>query len=260
MLTSSSFCCEFREDGLGRCTPGGRSLSRGLQVLPSNFVFFGATLVLVATLQGCATLSEADCLSADWAVMGEADGQRGRPVSELNRYRRQCAAYGVVPDSQAYLEARERGLARYCTESNGYREGRSGTPYQLVCPAPLEPDFRSGHELGRAVYASLTDLRNTNDSIDSARNQIKDLQSDISDAEASIRSDDLSDEQTERLRDEIESMNRRIKRLKGDIVVMTGSVAISIVQYRNAVEAANREGHNEPMEADWLQELWRLVR
>ena len=50
-----------------------------------------ATVILLAALQGCATLSEADCLTADWAVMGEVDGHEGKPLSVLNDYRRQCA-------------------------------------------------------------------------------------------------------------------------------------------------------------------------
>ena len=231
---------------------------RRIRSLP--FTFVGATLVLGAWLQGCATLSEADCLSADWAVMGEADGQRGRPVSDLNRYRRQCAPYGVVPDTQAYLEARERGLARYCTNSNGYDEGRSGAPHNLVCPAALEPGFRRGYDLGRAVHVSLTDLRNSNHAIDSNRSEIDELRSDISDREESISSDDLTDEETRRPRDDVDSMKRRIKQLEDDIVGLKASAAISIVQYRNAVEAARRDGHDEPMEADLLQQILRLVR
>lgn len=220
----------------------------------------GAALVLTATLQGCASLSEEDCLTADWAVMGEADGQQGRPVSEINRYRRQCAQYGVVPDTQAYLEARERGLALFCTHDNGYDQGRSGAPHRLVCPAAVEPDFRRGYDLGRAVYVSLTELRNSNDSIGYNEDEIEGLRSDISNREETLRSDDLSDEEKRDQRDAIASNEQRIKELKDDIVMLKASAAISIVQYRNAVEAARREGHDEPMEADLLQEILLLLR
>lgn len=220
----------------------------------------GATLVLAATLSGCASLSEEDCLTADWAVMGEADGQQGRPVSEINRYRRQCAQYGVVPDTQAYLEARERGLALFCTHDNGYDQGRSGAPHRLVCPAAVEPDFRRGYDLGRAVYVPLTELRNSNDSIGYNEDEIEGLRSDISNREESLRSDDLGDEEKQDQRDAITSNERRIKELKDDIVMLKASAAISIVQYRNAVEAARREGHDEPMEADLLQEILLLLR
>ena len=220
----------------------------------------GATLVLAATLSGCASLSEEDCLTADWAVMGEADGQQGLPVSEINRYRRQCAQYGVVPDTQAYLEARERGLALFCTHDNGYDQGRSGAAHRLVCPAAVEADFRRGYDLGRAVYVPLTDLRNSNDSIGYSEDEIEGLRSDIANREETLRSDDLSDEEKRDQRDAIASNERRIKELKDDIVMLKASATISIVQYRNAVEAARREGHDEPMEADLLQEILLLLR
>lgn len=232
-------------------------LNHGLQ---TYLVVFGTTLVLLGTLHGCATLSEADCLSADWAVMGEADGEQGRPLSDLNRYRRECADYGVVPDSQAYLEGRERGLARYCTETNGYHEGRAGAGYQPVCPAALASRFQRAHQLGRAVYVSLNDLHHSNDSIDYARNTIDDLKSDIADAEASIRSDDTDDKEAERLRNEISSNERRIEQLEDEVDVLIGSAVISIGEYRAAVEAARQEGYDEPMEGELLQQLLRLIR
>lgn len=220
----------------------------------------GATLILFAALQGCATLSEADCLTADWVVMGEVDGQEGKPLSVLNDYRRQCADYGVAPDSQAYMEARERGLTRFCTQTNGYLQGRSGARDQRVCPATLDPEFRSGHQLGRAVYTSLTALRSSSDSISSARSEIAELRSDIEDREESLRSDELSDEQRENLRDEINSMNRRIDQREDEIAISTGTLALAIAEYRAAVSAARSEGYDEPMETELLRELQRLAR
>lgn len=223
-------------------------------------VCVGATAVVLAALQGCATLSEADCLSADWAVMGESDGQRGRPLSELNRYRRQCAEYGVVPDTQAYLQARERGLVVYCTHSNGYREGRSGARGEPVCPAALEPDFHSGFQLGRAVYVSVSALRSSSDSIASTRNEIEELRSEIADREASIRSGGLDEAQERRSREEIDSLSRRIDDLEDDLVILVGSVTVAIAQYSGAVQAARAQGHDEPMEAELIRELQRLAR
>ncbi|MCY3622273.1 MAG: DUF2799 domain-containing protein [Gammaproteobacteria bacterium] len=216
-------------------------------------------MVVVFALQSCATLSEEDCLTVDWGVLGETDGQLGRPLSELNRYRRDCAEYDVVPDSRAYTEGRERGLAVYCTESNGYREGRNGAADRLVCPAALEPGFRRGYDLGRAVHVSLSELRASNDAIGSARAEIDQLESDIADHRESIRSDDLDDEERKGLDDEVDSMERRIKELKRNIGIQTAGLAISIAQYQAAVGAARRDGYDEPMEIELLQALRRLV-
>ena len=218
-----------------------------------------AAMVVAFALQSCATLSEEDCLTVDWGVLGETDGQLGLPLSELNRYRRDCAKYDVVPDTRAYTEGRERGLAVYCTESNGYREGRNGAPDRLVCPAVLEPGFRRGYDLGRAVHVSLTELRNSNDAIESAQTEIRHLESDIEDHEESLRSDDLDDKEKQTLQGEIDSMERGIKDLKKDIRIWTAGLAVSIAQYQSAVGAARRDGYDEPMEMELLQALRRLV-
>ena len=223
----------------------------------SGFVL--AAMVVVFALPGCATLSEEDCLTVDWGVLGETDGQLGLPLSELNRYRRDCAKYDVVPDSRAYTEGRERGLVVYCTESNGYREGRNGAADRLVCPAVLEPGFRRGYDLGRAVHVSLTELRTSNDAIESARSEIRQLESDIDDHKESLRSDDLDDERKQALESEIDSMEQRIKELEKDIRIQVPGLAISIAQYQAAVGAARRDGYDEPMEMELLQALRRLV-
>ena len=222
-------------------------------------VFVVAALAFVAGLQSCATLSEADCLTVDWAVLGEADGQLGRPLSDLNRYRRDCERHGIVPDTEAYTAGRQRGLAVYCTESNGYSEGRNGADNRSVCPAVLQPGFRRGYDLGRAVHVSLTELRNSNQAIGSARAEIEQLESDIADHRKSIRSDDLDDDEKEGLDDEIDSMDRRIDRLEKDVKVLVAALALSIAQYHTAVDAARRGGYDEPMELELIRSLQRLA-
>ena len=238
------------------------SLESGRSAAPLGLALSGlvvAAIFVVFALQSCATLSEEDCLTIDWGVLGETDGQLGQPLSELNRYRRDCAEYGVVPDSRAYTEGRERGLAVFCTESNGYREGRNGAADRLVCPAALEPGFRRGYDLGHAVHVALTDLRASNDAIGSARAEIEQLEYDIADHRESIRSDDLDAEDRKDLNDEIDSMERHIKELEKDIRLQTAGLAISIAQYQAAVGAARRDGYDEPMEIELLQALRRLV-
>ena len=225
-----------------------------------QLICIGAAAVALASLQGCATLSEADCLNADWAVVGEVDGQRGRPLSELNRYRRQCAGYGVVPDTQTYIEARERGLAVYCTSSNGYREGRSGARDELVCPAALAPDFQRFHRMGRAVFTSLERLRNTGASVRSSRNALENLRSDIEEREAALDSDDTTEERKRELRGEIDSIERRIDLLEAEIAVSAGALAVAVSDYTRAVQAARSEGFDEPMESELINELGRLAR
>lgn len=222
-------------------------------------LFLVATAVVLAAMQGCATLSEADCVSADWAIMGETDGQQGRPLSELNRYRSQCAEFGVEPDSEAYVQGRERGLTVFCTHTNGYREGRSGARGEPVCPVALEPQFRSGFDLGRAVYSSLSQLRSSSDLIASSRNRIEELESEIAHREALLRSDDLDVDEERRLREEIDTRTRRIDDLEENLLIQVGVAGAAVARYRAAVVAARAQGHFEPMEDELIRQLQRLT-
>ena len=234
----------------------GRTSAR---IFASRLVLASSALGLLAAFHGCATLSEEDCLTVDWAVLGEADGQLGRPLSDLNRYRRDCEKHGVVPDTEAYTAGRQRGLTVYCTESNGYSEGRNGAGNRSVCPAVRQPGFRRGYDLGRAVYVSLTELRNSNEAIGSARAEIEQLESDIAGHRKSIRSENLDDDEREGLDDEIDSMDRRIDRLEKDVKVLVAALALSIAQYHTAVDAARRDGYDEPMEMELIRSLQRLA-
>ena len=219
-----------------------------------------ATLVLAATLQGCASLSEGECRSANWQVLGEADGQRGLPLSQLGRYQSDCAQYGVVPDAQAYAAGRARGLAYFCTESTGYREGRAGAPDQGVCPPNLQATFRRGYELGKSVETAHHVLITTADGIRNSRDEIDDLKSNIADNKSRMSAAELGAEEKANLKRDNDSHERRIKRIEEDLIMLGASAALSIAQYSAAVRAARAAGYDEPMEAELIYEIQRLAR
>ena len=217
-------------------------------------------LLVAVLLQGCASMSEAECLNADWTVVGEIDGQQGRALSVLDDYRRDCADYGVVPDPQAYLAGRESGLMLYCTSDNGYREGRSGARLEADCPAALATDFQQSYQLGQDVYNSLSNLRLSADSIRSQRAELDDLRTRRTAQERSLAEDELTDEEAAAKRDEIASMSDRIDDLRDQIVVSAAALGISLVRYRDAVGAARLEGFYEPFEDELIREVQLFVQ
>ena len=226
----------------------------------SSMLGMGVLMLVIAMLQGCASLSEGECMAANWEVLGESDGQQGRPLSQLNRYQKDCAQYGVVPDARAYASGRERGLSKFCTESNGYGEGRAGIPNQSVCPPALQPGFRRGYDIGHNVHAAHYVLITTADGIRQVRNEIVYLKDRIKDSKARLSQEELSQDEAGQLRREIGSWERQIERLEDDLLVLAGSVALSIAQYSSAVRAARTAGYDEPMEAELIYELQRLAR
>ena len=118
------------------------------------------TIASLACIAGasCATMTESECLEADWHSVGVRDGTRGRPLEHLERHREACRATGVIPDVEQYKKGRGWGLGRYCTTRSGLSEGRLGRDYENVCPPMLEPDFLRGYQLGSAIYDVNSDI------------------------------------------------------------------------------------------------------
>jgi len=108
----------------------------------------GVALLLTA----CASMSEKECLSANWTDQGYRDGRDGQPLSRLEDHRQACSRVGVAPDTSQYLAGREVGIGEYCTPANAVREGRLGRGYRNACPMQLERNFLSYHELGHQAY------------------------------------------------------------------------------------------------------------
>jgi Protein of unknown function (DUF2799) len=109
----------------------------------------GALAYLIA---GCSGMSEQACVTADWRTVGFEDGTLGRSEAGIGRYRQQCSEHGVAPDLESYRAGHAEGVRIYCKESNGFAVGHSGSTYQGVCPADLEPDFVAEYNAGRRLH------------------------------------------------------------------------------------------------------------
>lgn len=117
------------------------SATRALSLGVAAFVF-----------AGCSGMSEQACVTADWRTVGFEDGSLGRAEATIGRYRQQCAEHGVAPDLDRYRAGHAEGVRTYCRESNGFAVGHSGTSYQGVCPADLEPAFLAEYNAGRRLH------------------------------------------------------------------------------------------------------------
>jgi hypothetical protein len=137
------------------------------------------TLLLLAALlqSGCASLSKAECRTADWYDIGIRDGASGRHEEHIIEHAAACERVGVAPDRERWLAGREQGLARYCTASSGYRVGLNGGSYNDVCFANGEFEFRRGFELGGRIHG--------------LEQRIDDLERQSRDIEARLRRADL---------------------------------------------------------------------
>lgn len=153
---------------------------------------------LIGLLGGCATLSQNECLTADWYQIGLRDGYDGQPRARLAQHRDACTRFGVRPDEPAYFSGREQGLHQYCTDRRGFEVGSAGRTYRQVCTPLTEPDFLRGYRLGQDLHRDRERARQ----IEQDTRELERRLSDTEDAE------------------ERESLRRRIRFLDEDTVLL----------------------------------------
>lgn len=113
-------------------------------------VLFVSAVALILT--ACASMSEKECLSANWKDQGYRDGRAGQPLIRLEDHREACAKVGVTPDVEQYRAGRDVGVLEYCAPANAVREGRLGRSYRNACPMNLERSFLAYYERGYRAY------------------------------------------------------------------------------------------------------------
>ncbi|HSH28018.1 MAG TPA: DUF2799 domain-containing protein [Wenzhouxiangella sp.] len=161
---------------------------------------------VVLLLPGCATLSEGECLTADWYQIGQQDGRHGFKRARLHKHQKACAEHGVRPDENAYYAGRLAGLESYCTPSSGFRRGRDGDKYTGVCPPEWEPAFLSEFRKGEELYG--------------LDQEIKRVERDIASKETLLDEDDTSDELADRLRRELRDLHRELRHLSRELITL----------------------------------------
>ena len=102
-------------------------------------------MLVLLLLGGCASMSQRECVSANWQQRGAVEGAKGLPISRLHAHGEACSAVNVVPDAIAYVTGYRQGLREYCTSENGLQKGTQNSEYHDVCPAHLEPQFLTAY-------------------------------------------------------------------------------------------------------------------
>lgn len=153
-------------------------------------------------LSGCATMSEKECLTANWHDQGYRDGSRGWPASRVMDHSEACAGVGVVPDMGRYRKGHARGVLEYCTPANAVSEGRAGQPYRNVCPARLEGEFLLYYRQGQRAYE--------------AQRRVDRLNQESSQLERELKKAKDADSR-HRLRKELRDLDRRLERARDDL-------------------------------------------
>ena len=152
---------------------------------------------MVCFSQGCATLSEDECLTADWWIVGQKDGTEGEPASILAEHWEACAEHGVKPDRKSYAEGRQSGLQVYCTRFNGYKIGRNDDDYHRVCTGSLAKSFETGLSRGKQVRGIEMEIWGIKLERKKLRKKIGELEKELEAQHARFESDESAPEDRE---------------------------------------------------------------
>lgn len=159
-------------------------------------------LLAVAILAGCASMSEEECLTADWYERGVRDGRNGQHHDYIAQHREACAKVGVVPKEQLYRLGHNLGIREYCTPDNGARQGRLGNHYRNACPAELETAFLDRYRPAYRVYE--------------AERRVSRLSSDLQSKERQLKTEKNEDKRR-RLRRELRDLDDSMRRARNDL-------------------------------------------
>jgi hypothetical protein len=185
----------------------------------------------ILALSGCASMNQAECTSADWRMIGFEDGTAGRTQGRIGEYRKACAKHGVSPNLALYQEGYGEGVRGFCTESNGFNQGRSGSSYRGLCPQDLETDFLAAYGLGREHYLLSSEVSSLNARINNGNSRIRYLEKSIARKSLKVASDESTVEERIQLLLEIKNHSTEIGELKVSIPDYEAELTTKEAQY-----------------------------
>lgn len=185
------------------------------RVLKTAASLIGVSCLLM--LGGCATLSEEECITADWYQLGVEDGSAGRSLGYLANHRKACAKAGVTPSLVDYEKGHSIGAKRYCVYSNGLALGERGGAYNNLCVGKLEEAFGNGYHLGKARYEQRKMIERVESTLMGYQDELEKVYEDIALTEEIIISDESTPEERREALVEIEQMKDSIPLLEDEI-------------------------------------------
>lgn len=112
----------------------------------------GLSISAVVVLSGCAGLTSKECNNADWVGVGYDIGEQGQKQKAFDEFVSQCSEFNVTPNKEEFIRGYNEGLETYCTNRNGYEQGKLNKKYLKVCPSNLEASFMEGYKTGKEEY------------------------------------------------------------------------------------------------------------
>jgi hypothetical protein len=186
----------------------------------------------MAAVAGCSSMSERECMAADWRMIGYEDGVQGYAGDGIGRYRKSCGKHGVTPDLTQYQQGRDQGLREFCKPLNGFRVGARGGGYSGVCPAELDQSFVDAYQSGRQLYTLRSRVGSTAYEIDSMRAELDRIDRDLVSVAAQILDPTVTNEQRAQLLVDSKQMAER----KGEIKARIPQLESELIVYQHELD------------------------
>lgn len=176
-----------------------------------------ASILALAMLGGCASMSSDECLTSDWHAIGFEDGSRGYTADHLGSRRKACAKHGVTPDFQAYQAGRLEGLVEFCKPSRGFNLGSNGGQYHGVCSAHNEGQFLDAYNSGYHLYNLRSKVNSANYRINANEQELEQTLALIRDKEAALIARDTLTEERIILIADLKGLAERVGQLESEM-------------------------------------------
>lgn len=179
-----------------------------------NLVLFA---IITIALSGCATLNREECVNADWHMIGYRDGDNGEAASRIEEHQEACAEFGIRPNYSDYVQGRQQGIASYCTDANGFNQGRRGQHYLGVCPKSSEQDFLFGYQEGIRLHRAEQAKHETANRLYQLERKLDRLRDDIRDRKHKLNAPQTPANQHSELNDQLDHLRNKKRRTKNKI-------------------------------------------
>jgi hypothetical protein len=183
----------------------------------NRMIVNAATLMALAALSGCASMSSEECVNSDWVAIGYEDGSRGYTTDKFGSRRKACAKHGVTADFNAYQTGRQEGLVEFCQPSRGYILGANGGKYYGVCDVATEGAFLDAYRVGSQLHTLRSNVNNTSSSIYSKEAELKRTKEKIRAKQAELISDDATTQERVMLLADLKELSERSGELEAEI-------------------------------------------
>ena len=183
----------------------------------NRMVVSAVTVMAIAVVSGCASMSSEECVNSDWVAIGYEDGSRGYTTDKFGSRRKACAKHGVTADFKAYQAGRQEGLVEFCQPSRAYNLGASGGKYYGVCDIAMEEEFLDAYRVGSQLHTLRSNVNNTSSSIYSKEAELKRTKEKIRAKQAGLISEDATTQDRVMLLADLKELSERSGQLEAEI-------------------------------------------